>query len=174
MGVSGQTISSFAAQRPASPILLPDFAVRCARGASAPINSPPRHVDNLAKFDELRRRMSMDAVCAPQPVPAPPRLASPEVQQFSGAKFLRSGQALPYELLPAVTLTAEQVRRVPDFDWTMEGRPLSAYARPIALVRNVNVAHVCEYEELMLHWTHTRCSPFDGTPLLREDICRVA
>lgn len=87
--------------------------------------------------------------------------------------FLLRRPALPYEALPAVTLTAEQVRRVPDFDWTMEGRPLSAYERPAALVRNANVAHVCEYEELMRHWISTRRSPFDGSPVSREQICRV-
>lgn len=160
-----------------------------------PFGSPPRpglhpgarpakrsEVDNLGLFDAMqRRRPSVEGINAgagpnralARP-DAPSAARAAETVSVENVLFLRNLSSLVYEEMPAVELSAEQLRRVPSFDFMLSEREVHEYLQPVAVVRNANVAHVFELTELMQFWGRTRRSPFDNTTLLRSELFRVS
>lgn len=106
---------------------------------------------------------------------APTPRVTPSEYNFiaPGTWLMRHVPADLYDSLPYRSLTRAQVQRVPEFDLTLQERPLQELSRPVCCLSG-SVAHVFAYDELMAHWRDRRTNPFTGAELYRGDIFRVA
>ncbi|GAA5829363.1 hypothetical protein JCM11251_005021 [Rhodosporidiobolus azoricus] len=126
-----------------------------------PLPSEPNHPPFRDSFGlSVRRGPSTSAerplvglFAAP---PAEP--AWPETMWVGNQRFDVLRPEVDYQSMPPCELTAEQRKRVGEFDPFLSGRPLEALQDPVAIFSG-QVAHVYEHEFLMKWWRKNRTHP---------------